>query len=114
VGVSLLLGHHMEHAVIVHFPLSDDEFGSDAEFDSMVILSDALEAAIAAASAGEFDGNELGGGECRLYMYGPSADRLFAAIEPVLAGSSLVRGGYVVKRYGTANDPLAQESKLPL
>ena len=108
------MGRRMEHAVIVHFPLSDDEFGSDAEFDSMVILSDALEAAIAAASAGEFDGNELGGGECRLYMYGPNADRLYAAIEPVLAQSSLVRGGFVVKRYGAVDDPLSQESKLPL
>jgi hypothetical protein len=104
----------MQHAVIIHFPLSDDEFGSDPEFDTMVMLSDDLQAAIEAAGVGEFDGNELGGGECKLYMYGPDADRLFAAISPVLAKSAMVRGGYAVKRYGDAGDPLAQESKLPL
>jgi hypothetical protein len=104
----------MEHAVIIHFPLSDDEFGSDPEFDAMVMLSDDLAAAIDAAGVGEFDGNELGGGECKLYMYGPDADRLFAAIQPVLARSVMVRGGYVIKRYGDASDTLAQHSKLPL
>lgn len=104
----------MVHAVIIHFPLSDDELGSDPEFDAMVMLSDDLAAAIDAADVGEFDGNELGGGECKLYMYGPDADRLFASIQPVLAKSVMVRGGYVVKRYGDARDPLAQESKLPL
>jgi hypothetical protein len=46
----------MEHAVIVSFPLSDDHFGSNPEFDAMVILSDALEAAISDAGVGEFDG----------------------------------------------------------
>jgi hypothetical protein len=99
------------HAVIVRFPLSDDGFGSDAEFNAMVALSDALEAAITAAGVGEFDGNELGGGECTLFMYGPDAHQLFSA---VLAGSRLVRGVYVVKRYGDAHDPLAQETTLPL
>lgn len=104
----------MEHAVIVSFPLSDDHLGSNPEFDAMVILSDALEAAISDAGVGEFDGNELGGGECRLYMYGPDADRLHAAIAPLLTESRLVRGGYVMKRYGSAGDPLAQETRLPL
>lgn len=104
----------MEHAVIVFFPLSDDHFGSDPEFDAMAMLSDALEAAINEAGVGEFDGNELGGGECKLYMYGPDADRLYAAVSPILADSRLVRGGYVVKRYGPAGDPLTQQTHLPL
>ncbi len=80
----------------------------------MVVLSRHLETAIVAAGAGVFDGNELGGGECKLFMYGPDADRLHAAVAPVLANSTLVRGGYLLKRYGTAGDTMTQESRLSL
>ena len=95
----------MTHAVVVYFPLSDDSFGTDAEFDTMALLSADLTAAIEGAGVGEFDGNELGGGECKLFMYGPDADRLFAAALPVLSKSTIVRGGYVLKRYGDVDDP---------
>lgn len=104
----------MDHAVIVHLRLSADGFGTGADFDAMVELSDRMEEAIEAASVGEFDGNEVGGGECALFMYGPNADRLFDAVAPVLQGHYLARGGYVVKRYGGVNEALVPEVKLPL
>lgn len=89
-----------EHCVKVVLKLSDDEHGTSEERDSIHGLSDALEASIEEYDAGEFDGDEFGGGECTLYMYGTDADRLFEAIRRPLFASPLARGGHVIKRYG--------------
>lgn len=61
--------------VITHLPLSDDEFGTEEERESVYELEDRLEGA-AAAVGGDHDGHEFGGGEAVLYTYGPDADRL--------------------------------------
>ena len=63
-----------EHAVIVRFRA----WGTD--LNAIFDLETEIEAAIASASAGEFDGNEVAtdGSEGTLYMYGPDADRLFS------------------------------------
>jgi hypothetical protein len=37
-----------------------------------------------------------------LYMYGPDADRLFAAVRPVLETAAFMRGARVKLRYGPA------------
>jgi hypothetical protein len=104
----------MSHAVIVYLKLSDDQFGHEAERESIFELEDRIVGALEGPGIGEFDGNEFGGGECTLYMYGDDADRMFNAISPVLTGSPLSRGGYAVKRFGEASDPLAMEVKVPL
>lgn len=104
----------MTHAVIVRLELSDRNFGTEAEREAIFELSDRMEAAINAASAGEFDGNEFGGGECTLYMYGPDADRLYNSVVAILQGSRLSRGGHVIKRYGDPQDSGAREVKLPI
>jgi hypothetical protein len=80
--------------------LSDDEYGSAAERDAVHEFTDKLAAAIEEHHAGEFDGDEFGEGECMLFMYGPSADRLFDVIEPLLKGWEPLKGGYAIKRYG--------------
>jgi hypothetical protein len=97
-------GVPMEQAVIVHLPLSDDGFGAFGEHQALYALQDQMTVAIHRAAAGEFDGDEFGEGECVLFMYGPDADKLFAAVAPLLASSALARGGYAIKRYGTAED----------
>lgn len=102
----------MEHAVIVYLRLSDDDFGSSEERDNIMDFGEELARAINSAGAGEFDGDEFGQGECTLFMYGPDADRLFAAIEPLLKSSPLASGGYAVKRYGEAGDPNAREVRV--
>ncbi len=104
----------MEHAVIVHLRLTDDNFGQESEREAIFALEDRLIEALEGRAAGEFDGNEFGGGECTFYMYGEDADRMYNAVAPVLKSSRLSAGGYVVKRYGEAADPLAMEVKLPL
>ncbi len=89
-----------EHAVIVHFA-----YGS-TDLEPIFRLEDQLEAAIAAAGVGEFDGNEVAadGSDGYLYMYGPDADKLFDAVRPVLESAPFMRGAQVQKRYGPPED----------
>lgn len=86
----------VEHAVIVHF-----EYGS-TDLNPLFALERELEAAIAAAGAGELDGNEVAtdGSDGFLYMYGPDGDALFAAVRPVLEACPFMRGARVRVRYG--------------
>jgi hypothetical protein len=104
----------MEHAVIVHLRLDDDGFGSAEKRLSINELQDELADAIEEAEAGEFDGDEFGGGECVLFMYGPDADVLFDTITPILKKSPHANGGFAIKRYGEASDPKVREVKVKL
>jgi len=89
-----------EQAVIVHF-----EYGQ-TDLNPLYELEDKLIAAIEAADAGEFDGNEVAtdGSDGSLYMYGPDADRLFTAIRPVIASATCIRNAVATVRYGPAED----------
>ena len=89
-----------EHAVIVHF-----DYGA-TDLQPLFALENRLERALASAKAGEFDGNEVAtdGSDGYLYMYGPDADRLFAAVLPVLESSDFMEGAVVTKRYGPPED----------
>ncbi|TGQ17163.1 MULTISPECIES: hypothetical protein [unclassified Mesorhizobium] len=102
----------MEQAVIVYLLLSGDRFGTPQERQSIQVLEDQLHQAVSDAGVGEFDGDEFGGGRCTLYLYGPDAEKLFIAIEPVLKSSSAAVGGYVIKRFGAATDPNAKEVRV--
>lgn len=103
-----------EHAVLATLKLSTGDFGSDEEVESIHDLSDQLTEAINEANAGEFDGDEFGDGQCTLYMYGPDADLLFAAVEPILRASKHAAGGYIIKRYGEASNPAAKKVRVEL
>ena len=92
-------GPSQEHAVILHYRLSGDEFGTDEEREAVRDLEGRLEAAVVAAGAGEYDGNEFGQGEVVLYLYGSDKDRLWAAVEqearefPLRPAFALLRAG---------------------
>lgn len=88
-----------EQCVKIYLKLSN-EYGTSEEIDAIRDLSDALEEAIQKSGVGEFDGDEFGGGECTLYMYGSDADKLFGAILKPLKSSPVAKGGYALKRYG--------------
>jgi hypothetical protein len=107
-------GREPEHAVITHIPLSDDEFGDMSERSALTDLEGTVAAAIDDAGAGEHDGHEFGGGEFVLYSYGPDADRLWHAIEPVLRSVEIPAGAYAIKRYGEADDPTSREERVRL
>lgn len=89
-----------EQAVVVHF-----QFGSK-NLEGLFKAEDQLEAAILSSRSGEMDGHEIAadGSDVFFYMYGPNADRLFKAIEPVLKSISFMRGAEVTRRYGPPKD----------
>jgi hypothetical protein len=98
----------MEQALIVHLLLSGERIGTENAVIGLTQLQDEISTAIQAAGEGEFDGDEFGEGECVLFLYGPSSDRLFAVIEPILRSSSVASCGYAIKRYGEATDQNAR------
>jgi hypothetical protein len=89
-----------EQAVVVRF-----NYGS-TDLNPLFTLEDRLETAIKKAGAGEYDGNEIAtsGKDGSLYMYGPSADRLYAVVEPIFKSVPFMRGAKVTKRYGPPKD----------
>jgi hypothetical protein len=87
--------------VAVYIKLSGGEFGNHDEREAIRHFSRELDSEIQGHNAGVFDGDEYGNGECCLFMYGPNANNLFAAIEPLLRSWKPLRGGYAVKRYGS-------------
>ena len=80
--------------------LNSGDMGSADERQRITALEGQLADAITRSSTGEFDGDEYGGGMCTVCMYGPSAERLFVAVLPVLKKFRAPKGSYVVKRYG--------------
>jgi hypothetical protein len=101
-----------EQAVVVHIPLSNDEFGTEEEQEAAFALDEELAEAVDASGAGEFDGNEFGGGECVFFMYGPNADLLYALVRPILRARPIAARGYAIKRYGESDDPNAAEVRV--
>ncbi|MFF4471760.1 hypothetical protein ACFYZ3_19590 [Streptomyces sp. NPDC001599] len=86
-----------EQAVIAHYRLSDDQYGSPAEREALYSAERVMGSAVEAAGVGEVDGNEFGGGEAVLYAYGADAAALFRAMEPILR-SLPFRPAHVVLR----------------
>jgi hypothetical protein len=84
------------HAMVVQF-----NFAS-GNLDRIFEVEDQLAKAVEGASAGELEGNEIAvdGRDCLFYLYGPDADRLYAAVEPVLLSSELLSEARVLLRYG--------------
>jgi hypothetical protein len=103
-------GAKHEEAVIVHFDYGQSDWSEFFEFEKD------LEAAIAEAAVGEYDGNELAtdGSDGSMYMYGPDADALFAIVKPRLLSAALLRNVVVTLRYGAVTDPAAREEKVTL
>jgi hypothetical protein len=89
-----------EHAVLVYFA-----YGS-RDLSRLFALEQRLEEAIATEGVGEFDGDEVAtdGSDGTLFMYGPDADALFAAVRPALLTAEFMRGARVKLRYGPPRD----------
>ena len=94
-----------DHAVIVRF-----NYGS-TDLSRLFELEGKLEAAIIAAKAGEYDGNEVAvdGSDGILYMYGLDADRLFQVVEPILKVTPFMNGAKVTVRYGPPADGVREK-----
>jgi hypothetical protein len=89
-----------EQAVIISMRLSNDQFGSEAEDESLAVLEAEIEKCVNGAECGEWDGHETGGGYHKIFIYGPCAERLTDAILPTVLGYAALPGSYMVKRFG--------------
>ena len=49
-----------------------------------------------------------------MYMYGPSADALFAVIKPHLLDTQFLKSIEVTLRYGAVTEPGVRKSKIQL
>lgn len=78
----------------------------------IVTIEDQLIELLEGTGLGEFDGIERGQGEATLFLYGPDAELLFAAIDPLLRAYPLCRNARVVVRRGAPGAP-EREVRLP-
>lgn len=102
-----------EQDLLVVLKLSNRLMGTAQERIAIEQFADQLEAAITEAGVGEYDGDELGGGECILFFCGPDLDRLLAVLLPLLKRSPLCRGAHLVRMVDDA-DGTPQRQRLPI
>ena len=88
-----------KQGLLIYIKLSDDGFGASGEVFGYTAFEDQLYEQVQNKKVGELDGHDSGKGYLVLYFYGPSADRMFKAIEPTVRAKNLPAGSYVVKRY---------------
>jgi hypothetical protein len=97
-----------EHSVLVAF-----EYGS-TDLSELFALEEQLEAVLASTGAGDLDGNEVAvdGSDGTLFLYGPDADALLAAIRPTLEAARFMKGAHVTLLYGPEDDAKRVEFDL--
>jgi hypothetical protein len=96
----------VSQSVVVYFRFAGDDLAP------IYALEQALTKAIADAGVGVYDGHEvalLDGDDAYLFMYGPDADTLFAAVRTTLDSVSLMRGAKAILRYGATDDETADQ-----
>ena len=86
-----------DQAVLLNF--------ANEDLEGSIPLQDKLFELLKDSSVGEFDGNEVGGGELVLFLYGPDAEALFKFIEPTLRAEEFCRGARAVIRWGGPQAP---------
>lgn len=98
-----------EQDLLVVLKLSNRSLGTAAERMAIEEFGEQLEAALQEAAAGEYDGDEIGGGECILFFAGPDVDRMIAVLRPLLTHSPQGRGACFVRMVpGADGQPVQQ------
>jgi hypothetical protein len=106
-------GASAEQDLLVVLKLGNRQMGTAQERQQIDAFASELEAAVEAAGAGEYDGDEIGGGECTLFFCGPDVDRLLGVLRPLLQRSPLARGAHLVRMVATADGRMVMQ-RLPL
>jgi hypothetical protein len=100
-----------EQSLVVYFRYDSPDL------EPIMALEDDVADAIEQSGAGEYDGHELGlleASDAFLFMYGPSADKLYECVRQVLEASELLKGGEATLRYGGPDDETAPERRIKL
>ena len=102
-----------EHAVVVRLGVGGGWLPSPEQIKGIRLLEREMEAALAANGAGQLDGDEFGGGQVTLYLYGPAADRLLGSIEEIVRQFPATFR-YADLRYGDVDDESASGRRVRL
>jgi hypothetical protein len=86
--------------------------------DDALALAKRLDARIAQEAVGVYDDTRwyatADGGAAELLAYGPDADALWEAMEPIVLGSDPKPGSYALKIYGDPTNPSAEHVRVNL
>ena len=99
----------LEQDLLVVLKLSNKQMGTHQERQEIEQFAEQLEATITGAGVGEYDGEEIGGGECTLFFCGPDIEKLLTVLRPLLKRSPLCRGGHLVRMVATADGGTASQ-----
>ena len=102
-----------EQALLLHIRF-DGSGSESAAASGRETLAQRLADALHKSGAGSLDGSESGPDRCTLFMYGPDADAMWVAVEPVLRSRPFALGSHVVKRYGPPGIGHQSRVELPL
>lgn len=102
-----------EHLVRLHIPLAEAMTTGD-EFDRYSDFEDRLDEAAKEAGVGYLDGNEVGGGEYTIWLYGASAQPLADIVRDMVAKENLPTGCTLFVRHGGTSQADALEETLSL
>ena len=97
-----------QQELTIHIDLSNHQMGTSKERTELQNFADRLESAVVEAGAGEYDGDELGGGECVMFFSGPDAQAIFSALHPLMRHNPLARGARVHLQDETGNEVVKQ------
>jgi hypothetical protein len=91
-----------EQAVFIFLKCSDDE---NSARESCYRLEGKLAEEVCKSNSGEYDGYDLGQGQCIFYLYGQSARHLYDSISGVIAQFGPPPQSFVRIRYGGPGAP---------
>ena len=98
-----------EQALLLYLRLPESQAGD--ETPTIVALEEAIESALRARRAGEFEGHDLRDGVWTLYLYGPDAERIFESVAEVVRGTRLDPSSHAILRFGGRG---AREERIAL
>lgn len=97
-----------EHLVRLHIPL-DGDFGNPDQIERWNSLEDVLNEAAEASGTGSLDGNEIGGGEYTIWLYGKAGGPLADVVERAAREFVVPPGTTLFVRHGGVEDRSARE-----
>jgi len=102
-----------EQLVRLHIPLKGDSITKE-ESSQYAKLEDVLGAAAAKAGVGTLDGNEIGGREYTIWLYGRDATKLAEVVKSALKGRDLPKGCTLYLRHAGVNSSTSKDETIPV
>ncbi len=108
--IKMTPSNQVQHSVILSSNISLEDM------EDVFALENSLDRILKTEGLGECDGNEVGleGSDLSIFLYGPDAAKLFAAIAPHLQRSPIMSEGIAKLRFGDVMDKTAHEKIIEI